>query len=456
MGEHTNRHHGLWHLAKEPQKTAPGTMQVQEGGRLVVELSGVLGADESELPPGQHRLVGQLDDLSTVLLERCYVTRGPLPFSRTPTQTWVAGEALFGVQCDPDEPLTLSGADFEIAGLTKWTRWTAFDLRAAMDMAARMPVQALWTDDGVIVDLVQRVRMSMTSEVTATVESPVVLRARGSALPPQKLHDIATRPVLALLALATGKCAAISRKDAFVPMAEGEGRSPPLRWLAQPLQGNLDAMRDSFGFLYKDLSGLAPDALQNAYELLKRVHLVVDLYLASLRDTGYAEVGFNLVAQSLETYHRTRESSSPLPAPLWDELRKDLKATVEKHQNENATTQEIKDAYALLSANLDFINQTSFRNRLRQLIEGVRLHADAICGGDIDRFLASVVQTRNFYVHWHDKPGRMVVRGAEAVELKSRMLALLEITLLQDLGFPAGSDSHKNVLRRRVSWLPVT
>lgn len=457
MKRNTKKHRGLWHLAKELAQEVPGTLQVDEDGRVFLELNGVLKGDApAGMPLGQHRIVGELDDFDCVLLEDCFVTLGPHPFSRAPTQTWLVGEALFSVRCEAEEPLTLSGADFEITGLTKWARWTAFNIKVAVDETAVPEPQPLWKDDGVVVDLFQRVRRSDPLETTTVLEAPVTLRARGTSLSRDTLHDIATRPMQVLIALATGKFASISGREARVPTADDGKLSPPLTWLAAPLPGNLDPMRESFGFLYKDLRGLGPDALQEAYLLLKRLNLAIDLYLASLRDVGYAEVGFNLVAQALETYHRTLESSAPLSKPLWDELRKDLKATVEKHQNEHATTPERKNAYALISANLDHINQTSFRDRLRQLIEGVGIHASAICGGEIDAFLTSVVQTRNFYVHWHDKPGRHVVRGAGAVELKSRMLALLEITLLQALKFPASSGVYGKVLERRLSWLART
>jgi hypothetical protein len=445
---------GLWHLVSAPDVKRPGTLRTEADGRLVLELSGVLGAAADGMPNGQHRLVGQLDDFETACLEGCFVIRGPRPFSRAPTQTWHVGEALFGAEFGSDETWTVRGAEYDIVGLTKWSRGNAFDPKRA-DMAEGPVSFPLWTDEGVTVDLVQRVSSNEISETVYRLEAPINLRVIAEcSLTRPDLRNVATRPLQALIGLATGKYGTISRRFAMVPF-EGlkQELSPPLAWHTQPLTGNLDPGKDKFGFLYQDLRELRRDALQSAYLTLKPLHLVLDLYLASLRETGYAEVGFNLVAQALESFHRLRESRTLLSKQLWKELRQALDTAVKDQATKYATTAQLQAAYEAVGRKVPHLNQITFRDRLQQLLENAQPHVDAICGRPIDDFLTAVVQTRNFYVHWDDKPGGQVVRGADAVALKSRMLALLEISLLHTIGFPSNSASYAEVLRRRVSWL---
>lgn len=379
--------------------------------------------------------------------------RGPHPLTQAPLQTWHVGEALVGAESAYDEPWVVRGAEFDVVGLTKWSRPKPFDLRTLGATQEYIPLM-LWTDEGTTVDLIQRVGSNEISETEFRLETPMHLRVRAeSSITRTDLHDVAVRPIQALIGLATGQYGAISRRYAIVPFLGQDGVSSPLVWLARPLTGNLDPRRDRFGFLYQNLLNLGPDALQRAYLALKPLHLIVDLYLASLRETGYAEVGFNLVAQALESFHRQQESLIPMPKELWKGLREALEAVLKEQATQHAATSELQAAYEAVSRKLPHVNQITFRDRLQQLLSSADPHAEAICGCPTDEFVTAVVQTRNFYVHWDEKPGSQVVRGGDAILLKSRMLALLEISLLQIIGFPKGSTPYAEVLRRRVSWL---
>lgn len=444
---------GLWHLMSTPDQQLPGTLRTEVDGQLVLEINGVLGNAPDHMPRGQHRLIGCTDDLQSISLEGCFVTRGPHPLTQAPLQTWHVGEVLVGAESACDEPWSMRGAEFDIVGLTKWCRPKPFDLRIFGASQKYVPLM-LWTDDGTTVDLIQRVRSNEISETELRLETPMHLRVRAeSSITRTDLHDVAIRPIQALIGLATGQYGAISRRYAIVPFVGQDGVSSPLAWLTQPLAGNLDPRRDKFGFLYENLLNLGPDAVQKAYLALKPLHLVVDLYLASLRETGYAEVGFNLVAQALESFHRHQESLIPMPKALWKGLREALEAVVEEQATQHAATSELRAAYEAVGRKLPHVNQITFRDRLQQLLASASPHAEAICGCPTDEFITAVVQTRNFYVHWDEKPGSQVVRGGDAILLKSRMLALLEISLLQIIGFPNGSAPYAEVLDRRVSWL---
>jgi len=65
-----------------------------------------------------------------------------------------------------------------------------------------------------------------------------------------------------------------------------------------------------------------------------------------------------------------------------------------------------------------------------------------------------VVDTRNYFTHWSaNDESAPVERGADLFHLTSRLIALLELILLREIGFPEKSQASAEVMRRRVSWL---
>lgn len=48
----------------------------------------------------------------------------------------------------------------------------------------------------------------------------------------------------------------------------------------------------------------------------------------------------------------------------------------------------------------------------------------------------------------------LTLRGSDLIYMTTRLLAVLEVLLLQGIGFPSGSLPYTVVLERRISWLP--
>jgi hypothetical protein len=63
------------------------------------------------------------------------------------------------------------------------------------------------------------------------------------------------------------------------------------------------------------------------------------------------------------------------------------------------------------------------------------------------------VDTRDYYTHWIPDLRDKALRAEELFYATNRLIAMMEILLLQDLGFPVEHKAYKSIVRRRLSWL---
>lgn len=464
MTLNTERYRGQWWLADERAEPAPGVLTIDSDGIFSLELSGALGGQRlrktvTQFARTQHRVVGELEDCTSVSLEGCFL-RNDQSFSQIPSQLWHVHEAVFGVAFSAEEPWAFYGARLWLPGLTRWVQWNSTEpieefnedgSARRVGISASLSIWPLWKVGELAVDLAVRAGTHRRNETTTELESAVLLRVRSSQLfTRRELHDVAIRPLQTVLGLATGDYTSAVRAEVTAAGATPEERFSRLPWRWTPVKGNLDPERARYGFTYRDLSARGEEVLATTMQRLDSIAPVLDLYLASLRELGYAEFSFNVVAQALETYHRCRCQGQLLPSDQWTALREQLHAVIDQ----TLLPQGLKTAQRALVQRLEYFNELGLRQRLRELLDVVGGNAVTVCGGDIKGFVNAVVETRNYYTHWNASLRERALRGGAAVYLTSRMRALLEILLLRELGFAPDSLAERDVLQRRVSWLP--
>jgi hypothetical protein len=101
----------------------------------------------------------------------------------------------------------------------------------------------------------------------------------------------------------------------------------------------------------------------------------------------------------------------------------------------------------------DAEDRQNLRQRLQALLSRTGSFEKQISGGESDRFLSKVMDTRNYYTHWSADLRDKALRREHALYLTQRLLALLEMQLLLDVGFALEHRVFKSIARRRLSWL---
>lgn len=466
MGKAAEEHRGLWWLPDQPDQKVHGVLSIEADGAATLDLAGTLGDGASRR--AQHcRIVGEAGINKLITLEECFV-RAHRVFSVAPSQQWHAHETLFGVHFSATEPWGFFDVRYSIPGLTRWTRWHAVEQICDIDdqdvitrLGAVVTSQRwpLWSTQNVVVDLASRTAVSSPTETSAVVESSVSLHVTSARLLSREdLRELAIGPMQALLGLATGKYTPTLEATATAAGETDDKRVTNLRWRWQPLEGTFKDGDWHFAFVYSDLADLGTEGMHAAFETLRTLEPAIDLYLASLRPVGYAEVGLNIVAQALEVFHRIRSAHKLLQPDIWTRLHEDLTSRLTYALGPRANWTPVENealarAKSILLSKLGSMNEPSLSQRLRAMIQEVDPHADAISGGNVKAFVRQIVETRNFFTHWDSSRQTPPKRGAPTVMLTSRMLAVFEILLLRAIGFAPNSKAEREILRRRVSWL---
>ena len=398
--------------------------------------------------------------MSGATLEGC-MAAGSSGGLRQRRQEWHVSEAVFGVHFTSDESWAFYGAGFSVPLLTRWISQaiTEVDLESdalgatkRLGIAVSLESWPLWGIQDGEVTLVRAGSTRNASETVTELESRIDLRIRRSrALSRDEMHGLAVRPLQVLLALSTGQFTTAMSGSAYVATADSvEGRRSH-DWVWHPHEFTCNSLKADYGFNYSDVASLGLDALRKWTERSPGIEPVVNLYLASLRQLGYSELTFLLLAQALETFHRRETTMTILDGDTWRDLNEKLVSVV------NEVTRGVEgnaDLRAQLAGKLSYLNEAGLRTRLKQLLGRLGDVGLRVCGGDLSGFVGQVVDTRNYYTHWTADLESKALRGERLLYATSRLLAVLELLLLTDLGFGLESKAAVAVLHRRVSWLP--
>jgi hypothetical protein len=449
-----------WWLVSHRRRKVTGILESDEQGHLTLALNGLLtgGQKNKNAEPmlaGQHRLAGATSVGTGATLEGCFV-RYTDTLAEPPRQVWHVGQAVLGVLFDAKEPWKFAEIREQLPLLTEFARLNNVDVDVdrddqhqvrALRVTAGLRSIDLWDYRGIRVSLGNNVGYRDSEEGVMEVESRVDLCAKaGKRSAPTMFTNAALRPMQLLIGLATGRhTSPVGSTVVLTRQRTHESNSYPLHFT--PLDLTAPQKHLTFAFYLADIQKLGADARDAWLRRIDLISPVIDLYLAALRELGYAELSFGVVVQALETYHRRTTSDTVIDATRWQGIADALSAHL-------VTAVPESSAQSIFVNRLDYLNELSLRQRLKDLINSLGRVGGEICGGKLGRFVDQVTTTRNYFTHWDSRNEQNAVRGGELVYLTSRLIALLEVHLLRDLGFALDSGACTEVLRRRVHWLP--
>lgn len=412
------RHHGFWWRVGEPERKVQGVLTSDAEGKLSLELFGAFGESNLSflsLPEGQFRIVGETDE-GPATLEHCFARTARGTWEQ-PRQLWHVGEALIGAMLPEDAPWQFYGCQYSIPGLTRWVDrkspepfmdWDDQKQPRRAGVAVDVKQWPLWTlHDGVPVHLGRGFSTRSIGEYSAAVDAEVIACVHGTTLrSPDALGDAVSTPLRVLLTLATGKFTSPVRGKAILEPHEAGTHRPLVEWRWVPQGTQVNVLKQEYAFTLDDCMALGADALQNWFARAGQLSHALPLYMAAVKEGSYAEQSFLMTVQALEAYHRT-----------------------------------------------DSEDRQNLRVRIQQLLSRTGGFEPRISGGDVEVFMDRVMNTRNFYTHWSADLRAKALRGEQAVYLTQRLLALLEMQLLHDVGFGLDSKAHRAIDHRRLSWL---
>ena len=194
---------------------------------------------------------------------------------------------------------------------------------------------------------------------------------------------------------------------------------------------------DHMMFTFEDVQNSPSKYLSNWIRKAAELQSVYDLYHQSIYSRViHFRTRFLLLAQALEAYHRNLYDEKYLPKRRYKSAKHALKDAIPdwidgEHRNNLLASIEHGNDFSLKTRIVKILD-----NILRNYLEGDNFAIVDALIGDFHEFAENVKATRNHLTHHPKKRSKKVLSDDEIVEYIPKMLLLLRICLLLELGCP--------------------
>jgi hypothetical protein len=184
-------------------------------------------------------------------------------------------------------------------------------------------------------------------------------------------------------------------------------------------------------FTLKEVRDQWPEPLRRYVAARDQIRSAMDLYFAVVNSPGlYIEVQFLNLTQALEAFHRGTRDVTLLAPELFAEVRNRIEQLLESP--ELALSQDARES---LSGKAKYWNEVTLRDRLRELLAGLRPPAQEVVG-EIPRFVRTVANARNYFTHRDPSHSGSVSDVPALIHLTRKLEFVVEQLLLQMIGVP--------------------
>jgi hypothetical protein len=457
----TYEYKGLWWLPgqEEDEDKRSGDLHVTRG-RPELDLIGHFGhelisAAETEKAwsfelAERPRIVGLTTTGKHVTLEGHVVAYPTLSFPGIATGLYRQETALIGKAFGEDEAVLFDEIAVRATDLELWTRTTGLKGSSGGDNDPETGRPRL-------------TRFDLHYEVPDTIEIPlsngehaqITFRAPSSGYGPESrtftlteeatFHlRFATPHTLAevkervgqirdFFTLAVGRAVTILSVAGFQDgYADDDGRSYPIQLLWE-IPNNSDPPTrprrlDEMLFNLREAHPSLSDVLSKWFVLQDQFRPVFNLFFGVLYQASiFRDVQFLLWAHAVETYDFRRRDPNELPEV--DHKRR-MKSILDSVPNE---------WHDWLRMRLATSNYWTLDQRLRAVLAicpDVSTKLVGASGAELDASLAKFKNTRNYYTHYTPELEKKAARGGALYLLVVQLRSIIEMALLNDLGFP--------------------
>ncbi len=442
---------GIWWLPSDPSNMVPGSLSYSPERGVNLDLSGILQANRHPLTLDVHDIVlGIVDGSIPVTLHR--VTARNTKFDWPSRQDLHVQWAFIGCHCDTSSDLLFDRARAQYSHLTDWVRKPPFKEtleHGASGERARYVVEyvrpasltarvrgATLTIDHVFLqdtDSLRDVSLQQLAVVDVVPDTP----QRHDALLRQYV-----RPMQDLLTLSMDRCNALTNVELRLCNDDKRQHADPwwnerIQLYFQPIF--MEDIRDS-----KKFFAPAPEHIVFAlWDIEKRFEITINRWIDLSEELDsvfktyfslkyqesagfvYQEQKFIAVCQAIESYHRRAVQYTPMSKSEFRTLTRGIYRKLSKEESN------------WIKPTLMYANEYSMKSRLQQLLEKESVIMNPLIS-DRDRFMKSVVDTRNYLTHYTRTSKSIILSGAEMHSAFVLLEFLLVACFLDELDKPRG------------------
>lgn len=433
------RYTGKWWLSSNPAIQIPGTLRFSQDDGAILELDGSF-AEGPEINGICNPAIvnGISSDGKAITLHRClgkhWTRSNDFVHGRAfETTTLHAHNVFVGVHFNSEEEIKFNHLRVRYSYLDAWLGISGFsfeDNRTEQLLRYRKP-------DSITVRIDDNLTLHIAFEASwspySVTEPRISQRAWLFIVPSREtsfgeLIQIVHR-IGVLLSLATGESiypadirgqtelAKVTRGDytfyedvgAFYQLA-----STPKQKLTVSFEPMLS---------YQTVANRFEYMLRNWFRKAEQLEPVYELYFVSVYGRQmYQAQKFLCLIQALESYHRRMVNNRELP-------KKDHNKRIEEIMRD--VPSEYQD---WLRGKLNYSNEPTLRRRLEELLNRFPTTVSSLIKGT-QAFIFKVCDTRNYLTHYDPKLKNDVVKGEALYRITLQITALVEMCLLEELGF---------------------
>jgi hypothetical protein len=444
---------GWWWRPEEPDRRVPGTLTFSQDelelrllGTLQDPQPGPIGLDDLPRILGIARQRGE-SGMKVMTLEE---NAGGNPGFSSPgfmTATYTPRTVLVGAWYEPDEEVVFDDVFVRYSDLDTWAGTSGFHQQLHPDddqvSFKRLDVSYI-PPPPIEVEIDDQTTLGITWNWTwsgwrpVTVESTILQQTafrvsfeQGGNLARCLSYVFQLRN---FLSLGVGR-------PVRVLAIRGRHRQPPeqrpreaidveilYRLIGTPPEARRELLPDEMLFNLGDAHPRLEEIVTGWFARQGQLGPVLDRYFYIVHGDGIArEIQFESFVRALETHHRRTTDATEVSADVHS-LR--LSAVLESAPSEHRSW---------LERRLRYSNELDLATRLRHTMERCPIAAGRIAGSTArqrESFARKVVATRNYEIHLDPKNERAAITDIRIVPIIFRLRALVEMTLLLDLGFP--------------------
>ena len=451
--------YGDFWLPSTPDERIPGQLTIVASGKIALELYGAFGGNDKALDAfngKSHlgRILGQSSGGQYLTLDNCFYLQPGFGFLGTAKSLIFCHFAYIGIALEEGEQLQISKYQFSVEGLDEWLSIygieVKFDtdlkrlsvncerpesLRFRLPMGLELSINFSWNAIGI----------GKVSKSTITQKAYITLSS-DEAQSFNCFTSLSSK-ICKFLCFAMDSTLAIDSGEAYIEATtplhdESENIGPIyIYYRSMPFVDEPKKIEYfNFLFSYNTIKERFEETIKGWFESYEILSPALNLYFSSqFGEHKYIDSRFLSLAQALETFHRRTSDKKQMPEGEFQSLKNIL---LESCPQENLEWLEERLRYA---------NEMNLRTRLKELICPFKHHFE---NSDArDRFVNSIVNTRNYLTHYGEgAKDRAVSGGTDFFVLCMKMEALLQFHILRTLGF---TDDYINQVAKgndRISW----
>ncbi|MBN2591033.1 MAG: hypothetical protein JXA96_14295 [Sedimentisphaerales bacterium] len=432
---------GYFWLPSAPEKRIPGTLIIEDGGNIELEIVGLF--DESIEGINRafneiiklERIIGHIEQHGLVTLDNCFYKKTNIAFGGISKSIICVNRAFIGIAYDDKEDVLFNNFQFSVEGIDEWVGISGIKVEHEEKTASitYVPPKEISLNLNNGMELLITFSWSLPGfphqkEAKITQKTYFKLKSHQERM----LNDFisAAYKINTLLCFAIDKTVCIEYVSATsdsIRKDYGDGRTFPISiqiyYAGLPYtksKSKIDWHRMLFRF--KQIEENAERIVNKWFDTYEEIDPALYLYFST--KTGahkYLDGKFLSLAHVLETYHRRTTNDK-----LMDEL-------VFKEITEKLIEQCPEENRKWLSGRLMYGNEVSLRNRIKKIIEPFK----EILGSNEERnkLIRDIVNTRNYLTHYDNSLESVAVKGRNLLMLCFKMEAIFQLHLLQMLGF---------------------